>query len=548
VELPANVASSDPGEHRTEFGGGSELSLSGDRASDLSMISSGMLGGIEVIKAITPDMDATVIGGVVNFSMRKAVKSAVEVPRFELLTQGRHNSLKDTYKDYKVEGSYEQRFREDKIGVFLQGTIEDKNLSANELSGSYEYAGKTVADEERPAFLNMNLTDVLRDRDRYGATLVLDYAHETGDFGFMNFFSRSKTRTVSRNEFWDGFNDDLFYNATNSNTTLDIYSNLLSIKQAFAGIGIDARFSHSYSKTRNPEDVRFNFWQNTAGFAGRYQATRYAPPSDIAELVVHDPENAAFFDIYNVGNLSKDRTLNGALDLTTELPISGLMSGKIKFGGAYQRRSRSYDYNQSSGSVFYDDGGQVAGAILREYPQFGASINFADFIDPDYSYGDFLKGAYKLGPPLDVDLMLKIIEVAKRNPGTGNGGGYKPHKLSSLLYDYSGHENRSAGYTMLTLNVGPWLTIVPGVRYQNLTTKYKGIRGEQIPGGIQYTEADETQSHGYWLPMGHLRLKPLGWMQFHFAYTNTLNYPDYNTIIPRYLIGTNFILYNNYRL
>lgn len=549
VELPANVTSSDPNEHREEFRGNDELSLSGDRASDLSMISSGILGGIEVIKAITPDMDATTLGGVVNFSMRKAAKMIFEKPRFELLTQGRHNNLKDTYNDYKVEGSYEQRFRDDRIGLFLQGSIEDKNLSANELGASYVFAGKLEATEEgQPDFQNMNLTDVLRDRDRYGATLVLDYVHETGDIGFMNFFSRSKTRTISRTESYDPFNDDLFYSATNSNTTLDVYSNLLSIKQRIAGIGMDARFSHSYSKTWNPEDVRFNFWQNTAGFAGKYSALKFASPSQVASNVTHDPENAVFFDIYNVGNLSKDRTLNGTLDFTTDLTISGLVTSKIKFGGSYQHRSRSYDYNQSSGSVFYDDGGQVAAAIRREYPQFGSSISFADFVDPHYNYGNFLKGDYKLGPPLDVDLMLKVIEVAKRNPGTGNGGGYKPHKLSSLLYDYSGNEIRSAGYTMLTVNVGPWVTIVPGVRYQNLTTKYNGIRGEQIPGDIQYTEAEETVSHGYWLPMGHLRFKPLDWLQFHFAYTNTLNYPDYNAIIPRYYIGTNFILYNNYRL
>jgi TonB-dependent receptor len=549
VELPANVTSSDPNEHRSEFRSNDELSLSGDRASDLSMISSGILGGIEVIKAITPDMDATVIGGVVNFTMRKAVKTTVVVPRFELLTQGRHNSLKDSYNDYKVEGSYEQRFRDDRIGLFLQGSIEDKNLSANELGASYEFAGRLQAtDEGQPDFQNMNLTDVLRDRDRYGATLVLDYVHETGDVGFMNFFSRSKTRSISRNESYDPFNDDLFFSATNSNTTLDVYSNLLSIKQRIAGIGIDARFSHSYSESKNPEDVRFNFWQNVAGFAGKYSALRYESPSEIASNVRHDPENAVFFDIYNVGNLSKDRTLNGAIDFTHDFTISGLVTSKIKFGGSYQHRSRSYDYNQSSGSVFYDDGGQVAAAIRREYPQFGGDITFADFIDPDYDYGDFLKGDYALGPSLDVDLMLKIIEIAKRNPGVGNGGGYKPHKLSSLLYDYSGDEARSAGYTMLTLNIGQRLTLVPGVRYQNLTTEYKGIRGEQIPGDIQYTEAKETQSHGYWLPMGHLRYKPLDWMQFHFAYTNTLNYPDYNTIIPRYYIGTNFVLYNNYRL
>jgi hypothetical protein len=48
--------------------------------------------------------------------------------------------------------------------------------------------------------------------------------------------------------------------------------------------------------------------------------------------------------------------------------------------------------------------------------------------------------------------------------------------------------------------------------------------------------------------MAHLRFKPIDWFLLHGAYTNTLNYPGYNTIIPKYYIGTDFVLYNNYDL
>ena len=68
VELPGNVSSGP-----------------NDRATDLSMISSNMLGSIEVVKAITPDMDAAVLGGVVNFGMRKAAKGTSN-PSFEVIT------------------------------------------------------------------------------------------------------------------------------------------------------------------------------------------------------------------------------------------------------------------------------------------------------------------------------------------------------------------------------------------------------------------------------------------------------------------------------
>ncbi|MFH1195136.1 MAG: TonB-dependent receptor [bacterium] len=546
VELPSNATSNDPNEHRTEMGRGDQLSLSGDRATDLSMISSNMLGGIEVIKAITPDMDATVLGGVINFSMRKAETASYIAPRFEIVTQGSFNDLKDTYNDYKGVASYEQRFFGNSFGIFLQGTAEKKNLSGNDLNANYYFSGKlNITDEGAPEFQSLSLTDVFRKRDRYGATLVLDYIYDNGSIGFMNFFSRSKTRAQSRNESYQLLADDMYFSATNATTDLDVYSNLLSIKHVIEEVGIDIKLSHSFSGSENPEDVNFNFWQNGCGFENKYSALKYLSAKEIASYVVRNPEEAVFFNISNIGNKSMDRTYNGSIDIYRDFTFNDLLTTKIKIGGAYNYRDRSYDYNQSSGSVFYDDGGQVTAQILREYPQFGTEVTFSDFIDPNYNYGDFLNGDYTLGSPGNVDLMLDIIEFAKQHPGAGNGGGYKPHKLASILYDYSGHEVRSAGYAIATVNIGTMVTVVPGVRYQNLTTTYSGVQGMQTSGELQYSIAEATKSHGYWLPMLHFRFKPNDWLQFHFAYTNTLNYPDYNTIIPRFYVGSNYIIYNN---
>ena len=43
-----------------------------NRSTDLSMISQYMLDGIEVTKAGTPDLDSDVLGGTVNFFIKKS--------------------------------------------------------------------------------------------------------------------------------------------------------------------------------------------------------------------------------------------------------------------------------------------------------------------------------------------------------------------------------------------------------------------------------------------------------------------------------------------
>lgn len=60
---------------------------------------------------------------------------------------------------------------------------------------------------------------------------------------------------------------------------------------------------------------------------------------------------------------------------------------------------------------------------------------------------------------------------------------------------------------MLTINMGESITLLPGVRFQNLRTSYTGNRGVQLPdagSGIAFNARDTTatNSQGFLLPMG----------------------------------------------
>ena len=87
------------------------------------MISQYMLDGIELTKAGTPDNDGDVLGGTVNFILKKA-KPGLHA---DVIAQGMHNGLRETYNDNKIVLSVGNRFWKDRIGAFGQLDFENRN-------------------------------------------------------------------------------------------------------------------------------------------------------------------------------------------------------------------------------------------------------------------------------------------------------------------------------------------------------------------------------------------------------------------------------------
>ncbi len=106
---------------------------------------------------------------------------------------------------------------------------------------------------------------------------------------------------------------------------------------------------------------------------------------------------------------------------------------------------------------------------------------------------------------------------------------------------------------MATINIGQDITIIPGVRYQDLQTTYTAARGQEdqssaLGGPYFHYDTTLTVDHAYWLPDVNIRYKPLPWFDIRLSYSNTTAYPDYNSIIPRIDLGSNTIAWNNYQL
>ena len=558
VELPSNVSSSNV----ITSGGGSLESTGnsiGDRSEDLSMISSSMLNGIEVTKAITPDMDATLLGGVVNFGLRKAQKSRLapgdegynpDMPSFELRTQGGYSRLKQSYDNYRYVGSIEKRFFEDqRLGVFIQGSGEKRNLGSNNMNASYALYDKSHGDDGLPEITGVTLSDVFRKRQRYGGTVTIDYQYDRGEIALLNFGSLQTTQEITRGESLNPRGNSLTYYANEANNEVNVLSNLLTVKHDFGFLRVDAKVAHSYSESRNPEDMYFNFYQAPAGMANIGDYTKIDPIT-LDRMVVHADSMAGQMSLNTSGSISNERTIQGFLDLATDVTVTEDVVVRFKVGGMYQHRTREYDYNTAGGAQYYFGGGNVLNAWFAANPwlqssRAGYGLGMQNFTKDSYTYGDFLGGDYTLAYPMNVNLMWNLLPIAKR---TSSLEGYQVNKLGSRVNDYSGYEDKSAVYAMATVDLGPLITVLPGFRYQNLTTNYTAPRGVMVPQGFQGVDTTVEHSNGYFLPMLHLRYRPLEWLQMHFAYTQTLNYPDYSTLTPRFVISQNTIDYNNHAI
>lgn len=520
----------------------------GDRATDLSMILSSMLGGIEVTKAITPDMDAAVLGGVVNFDLREAQTST---PQFHLLGQDNYDNLQNTYNDYKFAADGEKRFFDDKLGIFAEGDIEQINLTSDVLGASYFLNQKILAVENPTYISNLNLTDEPRERQRYDATVVMDYRLPEGKIDLMNFASQGITDEQDRGESYSLTGNTHDYTLALSRNVLSQITNLFEVQKQFSFLNVDAKLSHVYSETQVPSQSSFSFQQSNAGIANpEYQGSN---PELIPKLA-NDVLNQTFlFGLSASNSLTRERDLTGSLDLNTNVDFSDEVTSTVKFGGQYRYTLRSYAYNQGNGNVYYS-GANVISGIKNAFPWMDSTINKYNgvilplFVDQNFSYGNFLGGDYELGPPLNAGLLQQVLKIAQR---AGTLEAWSPNSEASIQSNYSGDEIRTAGYGMWTLHLGSSLTFLPGVRYQNLLTNYTAPRGivtTEAGEAYQYYNATTVESHGFWLPMVHLILKPSSWSQFHLAYTSTLTYPDFSAITPEYQIGIGSVDWHNYLL
>lgn len=523
-----------------------------DRSTNLGFISSNMLAGIEVTKAVTPDQDASAIGGVVNLKLREAPENF----HFDVLAQGSYNTQDKTTDNYKFWASVSNRFFDNKLGVFIQGNADRSNTGNDRVNAGFEQMAQ--GGEEfgmRPYRMNnFSLQDELNVIQNYGGSVILDYVLPHGKIILQN------TLAITNNDM-ARFTDQYNINDSRRIFTInrDIHDktlmvNSLQFDYLIGDYKVDLGLSHSFSDKET--DLRYGDPGEEFGFSVNqgipsyiFNNRNWITIDNITALKVD--EDPLYKDLYKTSEIygwamTRDENFNqhlysGNIDFTIPVSFSTDITSKFKLGARVNHSQRTNELEST-----YQRTGEVTTMNAGAYDYLisigadpNSNIKFIDFRDNDYTRGEeFLDGDIPMVNVFNLDRLDQFMRLSspKWKPGR--------HKLNSVRRDFDGKETYSAGYLMGEFNIGQRLSLITGVRYENMNMDYNSIfflvsHSVDGLGNIYDTLNTIKRENSRFFPNAQIRYKFTDWFDARFAYTNTISRPDYSAILPNTIIESN---------
>ena len=506
-----------------------------DRSVDLSLVSSNMLDGIEVTKALTPDKDADAIGGTVDLRLRTAPDKLFA----DLQLSGGYTALQGTTGNYKIVGSTGKRFLDKKLGLIVGFNADSYDRSADQFSGGYEL----IPDPQNgnvltPNVTSLNLRENSNTRRRLGGNALIDYTFGQGKVVWNTFYNylgnEGSTRT---NEFAIGSNRHK-YSLSESVGDASIFTSSLNVEQNLDWLKFDLGASISASLNEHPNDYYWDFMEESAFNGADLGLIRFAPPATIPPVFKNNIENT-YFNYLNITNRKTTEQQSG-ITANIEIPysFSRQVNGYIKFGGKYRRMDRSHDQEEIGRGMYYGGDQEARNIVAQQFPDLGLETGMnrfpLTFFQDDYSRDNFLNGEFPIGYTLNGGILRQVTDIL--SPYFNYIG------QSSLSNDYEGMEEYGAVYAMTELNFGSYITLMPGVRYETEYTDYsakfalgsedRALGVDGLPTTVAYRDTSTTRRNQHLLPMIHLQIKPVEWVNLRLAYTHTISRPSFTQFAP----------------
>jgi len=514
------------------------------RAINLGFFSSNMLSGIEVVKVLTPDMDANAIGGVVNLRLREAPSNF----HLDLLSQGSLNQQDMTWGNYKFWASVSNRFFKDKLGVFLQGNADRSEVGNDQTTAGFGRNGEQPYGLAPYRMDNFTFNDQQNVVSSFGGNLIMDYKLPHGKLLLQNTISKGINDNASHNTQYDFGGNRIIYALNRDKYDRMLIANALQTEYNFGDIKGELTLSYSYSN-RNT-DIRYADPGDNTNFANPAPDTVFGQSyTSLRETLTHDEALAIKInqDDYKGARLADwavirevaftQHIYNSQLDFSIPVAFSKDFSSIFKVGGKFIRTTRANDLNRwyrRAGDENFWTG--VRDFIPGKTLSNNSRLLFTDIQNTDYKRGKyFLNETHPFNYAFDIDMMDKFYTSARNGwPSAGI------HQAGSVQNDFNGAEIFSAGYLMGTFSIGPQLTLITGTRYEHYNMDYKATNflqthGVDGDGRLMDTLNTVDRNDDHFFPNAQLRYKFTEWGDIRLAYSKAISRPDFQAILPNSL-------------
>ncbi|MBB1301532.1 TonB-dependent receptor [Pseudoalteromonas sp. SR44-8] len=506
----------------------------GVRSVAMDVLPSELIQSLEVSKTVTPDMDASAIGGSIEVKSLSAFDKAGE--SYSFTAQGSYNEL-ESKTSPKLSGSYTSVYELDgglDLGVataisWFKRDFGSRNMETD--GGWSEFDVEDAATGDKVSLFGAEEIEQRQyqiTRERLGAALNLDLHSGATDKYYLRTlysdFSDDEYRQRNEYKFSDGKLLDSnesganFSGAEMDRDTKDRYEEQSILSLVLGGenqldnwfVEYNVGYSKSEEKEPNRLDVTFAGKDIDMGYIARVDTPLLSQSTNAHDLSLFEMDK-----IEAANNLSEDEELSFKLDFSRDFVWQN-NNGEFKFGFKHQNREKRNDVKVA----IYD--GDFLDALG------------SDFVAPapDFDLGSF-------GPGLDRGAIQAFVRKNKEAFAFNSN----ESQVESDGQSYVSNEDITAAYAMVSMDIDK-LHVVAGVRYEGTKFETQGNQVDLVVDKVSDTETVTTtpwqvsKDYDYFLPSLNLRYNISDKLVTRFAYTNTIARPTFSDSAAYQLIET----------
>jgi TonB-dependent receptor len=484
----------------------------------LDVVPSDLISVVEVVKAITPDLDGNAVGGNINIVTR----SAFDSPDPFAYVSGRmgynEKSGNIPYGASAVWGS--TLGASDNFGLVLAASYYTRHYETDLVEGLdwAEFAPGAFA----PA--NIALYDYDIERERIGFNANLEYQPNDNALWYVRSIFNEFTDHEQRDQLnldaargdQTALSDTVVQNsegrATREYRQNDQTQRLINVSTGadFTRDNLEWGLSYTFSHAEEITPRRIDWEYRSA-------ADAFPNTIDVSSLffdldggtAIHDAANYDFRRVRSRTDDIEEDIHSLKADLRIDMDF-GDNPGYLQFGVKYSTRDK---YRDRTNENF------VAGQdfTLADTGLFSSG--------PD----DFHQGRYTLGPVMDFEAHQALLEDS---PGLFEADP-ESSALDSILTDYDITEDMTAGYGLASVDIGN-LTILGGARVEYTEADYNAFFAS-LPAADPLNPATPIAGSTDYLdvlPSIHLTYRPTDNIVVRGAWTNTIGRPNFQDVAP----------------